>query len=466
VRNEEHLGANEEHKKSEGGIKMSKEILQLLEEKRLTRRSLLKGIGLTAGTVALSSVIGFRSFATPPFPVKVGTLYAHTGALAEFGPNFVNAAELAALHLNEAWKEIDPTQDQIVLTHEDSETDPGPAVEAARKLVEVEQVSAISGALASGVTIPVAVSVTIPTRTLQISPASTSPSITDLPEDEEADMLFRTCPSDALQGVIAGKLAAELGYKTASVLYVNNPYGFGLMDQFKKSFEFRGGKVLATVPHPEEVIPSYVAELSQCLEPELPDMLYCLSYPGHATIYMKEAIEVFDYIGKGGKFFFCDGTKSLEIPQAVGPENVEEMWGTAPGSALSPSYDTFIAEYGRVYGAPPPLPFMTNTYDSIAVIGLASHAAVAAGAKELTGEVLRDHLRAVATPNGETIGAGKDAFKKAFETLREGGEINYEGAAGSVDFDEHGDVVTPIEVWKYVGGVPTTVRLEFEIPEI
>ncbi|NIO11142.1 MAG: amino acid ABC transporter substrate-binding protein, partial [Deltaproteobacteria bacterium] len=76
----------------------------------------------------------------------------------------------------------------------------------------------------------------------------TSPLITVLPADKGVDMLFRTCPSDALQGVISGKLAVTFSSK-ASVLYVNNPYGQGLAEQFKKSYEKRRGKVLAMVPH-------------------------------------------------------------------------------------------------------------------------------------------------------------------------------------------------------------------------
>jgi hypothetical protein len=48
--------------------------------------------------------------------------------------------------------------------------------------------------------------------------------------------------------------------------------------------------------------------------------------------------------------------------------------------------------------------------------------------------------------------------------LNLGKEINYEGAAGSVDFDKHGDVVTPIEVWKYSKGNIVTVKIEQEIP--
>ena len=48
--------------------------------------------------------------------------------------------------------------------------------------------------------------------------------------------------------------------------------------------------------------------------------------------------------------------------------------------------------------------------------------------------------------------------------MNQGQKINYEGAAGSVDFDKHGDVVTPIEVWKYSKGSIETVKLEYEIP--
>ena len=66
-------------------------------------------------------------------------------------------------------------------------------------------------------------------------------------------------------------------------------------------------------------------------------------------------------------------------------------------------------------------------------------------------------MRAVANPPGEVVIPGE--FKKAFALLKQGKQINYEGAAGSVDFDRHGDVVTPIEIWEYRGGKLKTVEL-------
>jgi branched-chain amino acid transport system substrate-binding protein len=380
---------------------------------------------------------------------KIGTLLAYTGPLKEFGPSIKNGCEMAAKQLGEAGLNIG-------MVHEDSETSAIPGTNAAKKLVEVDKVVAIVGALASGVTVPVAESVTCPSEVLQISPASTSPLITVLPADVGIDMLFRTCPSDALQGVISGKLAADF-VTTASVLYVNNPYGQGLAEQFKKSFENRGGQVLALVPHDEKAAESYTAELKRALEEE-PEIVAAFSYPDHAKVYIKEAIEFFKF----NNFLYCDGTKSFDIVEAVGAENVEGKFGTAPGSAKGGSYDIFVADYKAEYGELPPLPFITNGYDATAVIGLAAYACKVKG-MPITSKNIRDNLRKVANPPGEAIQCGE--FKKAFDLLKEGKEINYEGAAGSVDFDINGDVITPIEVWKYKGGKMITTSLEFEIPE-
>ncbi len=382
--------------------------------------------------------------------IKIGTLLSHTGPLKEFGPGTQNGAMLAAKQLGAAGFEIE-------VIHEDSETSAIPATDAAKKLVEIDRVVAIVGALASGVTVPVAESVTCPNNVIMISPASTSPLITVLPSDRDKDFLFRTCPSDALQGVVAGKLAA--GYnKTASVLYVNNPYGQGLAEQFKKAFEKYHGKVLAMVPHDEKAAESYTAELRKALA-DNPDRLAAFSYPEHAKIYLKEAIEFFKY----RHFLFCDGTKSEDIIEALGAKNVEGQMGTAPGTAGGKPYVIFSADYKQEYGRLPPLPFITNSYDAVAVIGLAAYAAKIQG-KELTSINIRDQLREVANPPGEVIMPGE--FEKAFNLLKAGKKINYEGAAGSVDFDQNGDVITPIEVWKYHNGTIVTVRMEHEIPEI
>ncbi|UCC77150.1 MAG: ABC transporter substrate-binding protein [Anaerolineales bacterium] len=394
----------------------------------------------------------------PPAPeakVKFGGLVPLTGALSEFGATFRLAGDLAQRHLLEAGFPIE-------MLYADTETSAIPGVDAARTLVDIEGVKALIGAAASGVTVPIAESVSIPSQVPQISNASTSPLLTVLPADEGQDFLFRTCPSDALQGVIAGKLAADLGYTTVAVLYVNNAYGLGLATQFKESFEFRGGTVTQMVPHDEAVSPTYVSELRRAAEGGA-EVLYVLSYPGHATVYLKEAIEG----GFFDKFLFCDGSKSVQMPQEIGAEFLAESYGTAPGSAASASYDQFVGSYTIVYGEVPPLPFMTNFYDGVVVAALAAAKCEADG-NEITSVCIRDNLRFVANPPGTPVVPGTTSITNGIALLQQGEDINYEGAAGSVDFDEHGDVITPIEVWKYVMDAPymETVSLEMRIPEL
>jgi branched-chain amino acid transport system substrate-binding protein len=237
---------------------------------------------------------------------------------------------------------------------------------------------------------------------------------------------------------------------------VNNPYGQGLAEQFKTSFEKRGGKVLAMVPHDEKAAESYTAELKKALEGN-PDRLCAFSYPEHAKVYLKEAIEFFKY----KKFLFCDGTKSEDIVKAIGANNVEGQFGTVAGSAGGDPFVIFSADYKIEFGRLPPLPYITNAYDGTAVVGLAAYAAKAKGLP-LTSKNIRDNMREVANPPGEIIMPGE--FAKAFDLIKQGKKINYEGAGGSVDFDKNGDVRTPIEVWKYSNGKIVTVRMEYDIP--
>lgn len=376
--------------------------------------------------------------------VRIGTLFDYTGSLADFGPPIRNGADLAAKHVNDAGGVLGGKK--IVLKHRDSQTSPTAGVDEARKLVTTDKVVAIVGSLASGVTIPVAQSVTIPNNVILISPSSTSPAITDL---DDKDLVYRTTPSDALQGVVLGRLAAQLGFKTASTLYINNAYGQGLTQKFKESFEKAGGRVLAMVPH-EEQQPSYTAELRRATEGK-PDVLVAISYPGQAEVYLKEAIGA----GFIKKFLFVDGTKSDDMIKKVGPEALEGTFGTAPGSPDTPERKAFADAYKAAYGELPPKPFIGEAYDAVVLLALAIEKA-----KSTKTEDIRKALREVANPPGEKVGPGPGGIKRALELVRKGTDIDYEGAAGSHNFDAKGDVITPIEVWKVQNGSIVSVRFE------
>jgi len=374
--------------------------------------------------------------------LTIGILFDFTGDLSEFGPNMENGAKLAAKDINDAGG---VNGADIELKRADSQTNPTAGVEGARQLVDVEGVSAIVGSLSSGVTLAVAEAVTVPDKIIQISPASTSPALTAVEDD---DFLFRTTLSDAAQGLILAKLADELGYKKVSTMYVNNAYGEGLSENFAAAFEELGGEVPAQVPHEQEQ-PSYLAELRQATEGS-PDALAALSYPQSGTVYIKEAIE--NNLIK--TFLFCDGTKSEDIVDAVGAANLEGMYGTV--AAASPYPADWVSEFEAEFTEFPPLPYIAESYDAVIMIALGAAKAGSTDPSEI-----RDAMRTLNDPDGEKIASGAAGIKKALELIAEGKAINYQGASGFSGWDDNGDVPSGfIEIWKYEAGKIVTVRTE------
>ena len=381
-------------------------------------------------------------------PLKIGQLNTFTGTLSFFGTDHRNAAVLAEEHVNLAGDVLGGAP--MIVVARDTQTDPTVGVDAARALVNVDKVAAIVGALSSGVSIAVAQSVTVPNGILQISGSSTSPALTVL---DDNDFLFRTTVSDASQGVVLGRLAKELGFNSASALYLNNAYGQGLSEQFKKTFEEEGGTVQELVPH-EDVQPSFVSELTRATGGN-PDVLVAIGYPGQAQIYLREALEG----GYISKFLFVDGTKSADMNEIVGWVELEGVYGTAPGTALTDARRTFDSDYTSAFAVVSTNPYVAETYDAVVLIALAAEKA----GTTTDSAAIRDALRDVANPPGEVVGPGVDGIRRALELIRDDKDINYEGAGGSVDFDANGDVISTIEIWKIEGGkIVSTGR--FELP--
>jgi hypothetical protein len=108
--------------------------------------------------------------------------------------------------------------------------------------------------------------------------------------------------------------------------------------------------------------------------------------------------------------------------------------------------------YEERYGELPPQPFIDTAYDATMLMALAIEKA---GSTE--GEAIRDALHEVSNPPGETILPGE--FAKAKELLADGQEVNYEGAAGSQDFDEAGDVPGTYSHWAIKDGQIVEVEL-------
>jgi ABC-type branched-subunit amino acid transport system substrate-binding protein len=366
--------------------------------------------------------------------VKIGALMPMTGDLQAYGESCSTGLKLAASEINAAGGVLG---NELIVKVGDTQTKPQPGIDAAKKLVSIEGVSGIVGALSSGVTIPVAQSVASSSGVPQISPASTSPVITNL---NDSDFLFRSVPSDAFQGVALAQVVQEAGYNNMAVLYVNNDYGEGLAENFRKAFENKGGKVSASLAY-EPGNASYRGELSKAAS-EGAEALCMIGYPENGITILRQALEE----GYFQEFVYTDGLKAPEIIEAIGAQYLNGSFGTAPHAMTdTKAAQNYLSAYKAEYGEVPPKPYIDTTYDATYLLALAAEKA---GSKDP--EKVRDALRDVANPPGVKVLPGE--WAKAVKLLADGKDINYEGASGPVDFDENGDVSGTFALWKIEGG--------------
>jgi len=157
-----------------------------------------------------------------------------TGELGSLGGPIRDGALLAAIQVNDA--DLNVTVNTRV---EDTQTDPG-RVSRANALVDAGY-GAVVGPAASNVNLQVADQVFIPNGVVGISPSSTSPDVTDL---DDNGYIFRTAPSDLLQGPAMAELARGdlVGAESSGTLYLNDA-GQSLEEQYVASFEENGGTI-------------------------------------------------------------------------------------------------------------------------------------------------------------------------------------------------------------------------------
>jgi ABC-type branched-subunit amino acid transport system substrate-binding protein len=378
------------------------------------------------------------------FDLTIGHVAPFTGDLSDFGPPGDKAAKVAAELIDEAVQELG-LDISVEYLAEDSQTDATAGVEAATKLVQTDGAQVIIGAWASAVTIPVAESVMVPNGIVQISPASTSPAIEFIEDD---DWLWRTAPSDTIQAeLLVRELSAEFGADaTLNTGTRNDAYGTALIAKFEEFWEEAGGSVGNSVRWNPDA-PTFDSEAQQ-LASANPDGWVIVDFPETWAKFGPALVRA------GGwdptRTFTTDGLASDALPEDAGGQATEGMRGTrpAPGGA-APAGDAF----GRVFeerGDPDIArqTFDAQTFDAVMVAFLA---AVKAGSSDPEG--IRDNLQDVSGPPGDAYTF--EELGDAITALLNGDDIDYEGASGVVNFGDNGDPSPEgaiYETWEFSDG--------------
>lgn len=371
--------------------------------------------------------------------ITIGLVMELTGPAGAYGQAGAKSVEMAFRDINEAGgvRGCD-----LMTDTRDSQSQGNVAVDAATQLVQVKKVPAVIGGIISSVSIPILTSVTGPAKVVQVSPASSSPTLTKLGREGKTNgIFFRTITSDALQGVAAAKYAIDKGFKKLAIIHVNNDFGVNMVAEFSRAYKALGGEIASVTPYNEKQS-SYQSEVTAGMAGE-PDGLYLVSYPVDGATIARS------WISQGGvqKFLLNDGMNSPDFIESVGAEYLKEAYGTSSGTSPTKSTEYFNANYEAFSGIAPSNPAADRSYDAGAIVGLA---VAIAGSEDPA--AIKDAIYKVVDPAGEPIFAGKDEFQKALGLIKEGKPIRYQGVIGAVSFDKYGDITGPFRLWSIKDG--------------
>jgi branched-chain amino acid transport system substrate-binding protein len=236
---------------------------------------------------------------------------------------------------------------------------------------------------------------------LEIAPAASAPAVTDA-----GPYTFRVCPSDLAHGAALAHWARErLGLSRAALFYTNSEYGRGIRKAFEAEFATLQGSIIGAFPYlgdTPEIAP-YVDLLTRDKRAQF--MVIAGYDPDARTILTEARRKNLAIPAMGG-----DGLEQIALAGAVANGTyVTSSYFPATGSAVN---QRFVEAYRQRFpGVREPNGSGAAAYDAV--------------------YMLRDAIL--------RVGTKRKAIRDAFAGI---GTVTpaYQGAMGTIAFDENGDV--------------------------
>jgi branched-chain amino acid transport system substrate-binding protein len=371
--------------------------------------------------------------------IKIGFVGSFSGDNQGNGDTVLKAVNMALAQINTVGV-LGGRKLQII--QGDDKSDPETGARVSLDLIAQGAVALI-GPNSSGVAEKMVLEAAIPKGVPMISPSATSPEFSDPSQVDTKGFFFRTVPSDALQGKVIANRAKGLGYTKLAVIHVDNVYGNGLARVLEQSFGDSSKSI--DLPYPYVADPQkqssidFASLVAKALDAN-PSGVVLVSYLADGSSVINEWIRS----GRSRQlpWIFTDATDQQAFVDNIKDKSyVEGKYGTAP--ATDPE---FVKRYMTLYNNLAPGFDGGAGFDALCLIALAIEEG-----KSATPLSIRDHLRTVSAPPGETI--TPDTITQGLFDLRAGKKVNFEGWEGSDDLDAHGDVLTgKYVIWNIKGG--------------
>jgi branched-chain amino acid transport system substrate-binding protein len=379
---------------------------------------------LLLGGLASLPLLSRASYAETKGPIRIGVLAPLTGGGGPYGADIVKASQLAVDQINTAGGVLGGRTIQLFV--EDDETSATAAVKAARKLLDIDKVAAITAVWGSAPIL--AVKPLTLEKNVVLTVLGSAEEVTD---GDTKGLVWRFQARASTWGEPAARAILKGGPKKIGLLHLQNPFVASTIQPFINTIKEGGAKIVSNVEFKPDQ-PSYRAEIERVYAGE-PDALFVPGYINQFTSIAKE-------IYRGG---YKAKVLSLTIAAAagidgsgafvknVGKEVAEGIEHVQPISPLDRAeYKAFVKALGAPEGTV--FPFAALQYDAINVLSVAIEKARSADPVEFA-------KRIIPVTNGPGVKVATGA--EALALVRTGKAIDVAGAGQDLKFDDRGELL-------------------------
>jgi branched-chain amino acid transport system substrate-binding protein len=296
-----------------------------------------------------------------------------------------------------------------------------------------------------------------PLGTMMMSPAATSPTLSDLDglvsTDEAPGLLWRTVPPDTFQAeIIARTMVEDLDARVVLVIYETGAYGEGLEEAFYSGFVAEGRSVVLKPYSNRSERDEAFAALGDSGRDQV---LLIASDRSDVVAFFYAAVGFSTFTGAEPMgIFLTDGAYYMDIYDEVAasrPDAVplfDLVRGTRPYFDTSNKvYSIYYTAYAAMYGGldPGDAAYGASGYDSA---WLSIYAAAWSYFQEssITGLGMAKGMRHLSS--GDLLLLKPSSWNSVLAHFEVGQGIDVAGASGELDYDPNtGETSGPIEVW-------------------
>ncbi|OSM96296.1 MULTISPECIES: ABC transporter substrate-binding protein [Lonsdalea] len=285
--------------------------------------------------------------------VTVGVILPLTGVSATIGEDMRRGIELAVDEVNARGG---VNGQKLAVMIEDSAGSPVIALDAVRKLTQVNNVPLVAGEFSSSVTIPVG-QYLVKNQRVHINITSSSTDMRSV-----GKYSYSVIGLADLATQFSAKDVYEMGYRKVAFVAPNGAYGQSMLDQFNKDFQALGGKVVAKMLYTGGQS-TYRRELSQ-LSRVKPDAYVYTTYGQDAVVLNRESYELGLSKTPWYGMYLTMSTANTPAEYIEGRVGMEVAGTGDRGQG-------YIDRFKQRYGTAPQSAYSSYAYDSITLAAAA-----------------------------------------------------------------------------------------------